>query len=375
MHNDRASADHPTALQDPHSQFAPLALTMGDPAGIGLEITLSAWRMRKTQNVPHFAFFANPDYIHAHLKRSAHSIPFEVIDDVSSASTLFDDALPVVPIELEVTPTPGKPNKENAPATIAAIDAAVTATLEGRAAAVVTNPIAKNILKEAGFVFPGHTEYLAHLANQARGNSLQSFKPVMMLTSEELRVVPLTIHIPLHSVMAHITPDAIYTTAHIVHNALKTDFGIDRPRIAVAGLNPHAGESGTIGKEEEEIIAPSIRKLKQEGLSITGPHPADTLFHEDARNRYDAAIAMYHDQALIPIKTLAFDRGVNVTLGLPFVRTSPDHGTAFDIAEKGSAKPDSLIEALKVAEFMRKQRRSVQNHGQTPARQAGAQIL
>jgi 4-hydroxythreonine-4-phosphate dehydrogenase len=227
---------------------------------------------------------------------------------------------------------------------------ATGAVQDGGAAAVVTNPIAKSVLQEAGFAHPGHTEFLGHLAEIRGGGQL--VKPVMMLASADLRVVPLTVHIPLTKVPPLVTRGAILETVRIMHEALRRDFAIKAPRIAVTGLNPHAGESGTLGSEEQDIIAPAVEELRAQGLSVTGPHPADTLFHAEARQGYDAVLAMYHDQALIPLKTLAFDSGVNVTLGLPFVRTSPDHGTAFDIAGRGVASPRSLIEALKLAATM-----------------------
>jgi 4-hydroxythreonine-4-phosphate dehydrogenase len=249
---------------------------------------------------------------------------------------------------------PGQPSAASAKATIAAIDQATAAVMAGGARALVTNPIAKHVLYAAGFRHPGHTEYLAHLALVAHPGD--TIVPVMLLASRSvdpgLRVVPATIHIPLADVTSALTAASLATTIRITHAALKSDFGIANPRIAVAGLNPHAGEGGTIGQEEATLIAPVIAALKGEGLNVTGPHSADTLFHAAARTGYDAVVAMYHDQALIPIKTLAFDTGVNITLGLPFVRTSPDHGTAFDIAGTGKASPESFIQALLFADEM-----------------------
>jgi 4-hydroxythreonine-4-phosphate dehydrogenase len=241
---------------------------------------------------------------------------------------------------------PGSPDIGNAPAIIAAIEAVTAAVMLGEASAVVTNPIAKHVLRSADFPFPGHTEFLAALAERHTGKPA---RPVMMLASHELRVVPLTVHCALVEVPKAITRVLIFETVRTTYAALRRDFGISAPRIAVAGLNPHAGEEGTMGREEVDTIAPAIADLRAEGLSVTGPHSADTLFHAAARRGYDAVVAMYHDQALIPLKTIGFDEGVNVTLGLPFVRTSPDHGTAFDIAGQGRASPSSFIEALKLA--------------------------
>lgn len=328
----------------------PLALTMGDPAGIGLDITLSAWLVRSREMVPPFACFADAAKLSERARHLGWTIPIREISLVSEASRLFADALPVVQIATASPVIPGKPNPSNAAATIASIDLAVSQAISGNAAAVVTNPIAKSVLYTDGFSHPGHTEYLAHLAERATPGS--SFRPVMMLASRELRVVPVTIHIPLSAVPAALTKEAIRTAIETTAESLRRDFAIPAPRIAVAGLNPHAGEDGSIGTEDRDLIAPLIASMRAHGFDVTGPHPADTMFHPAARARYDAAICMYHDQALIPIKTLAFDTGVNVTLGLPFVRTSPDHGTAFDIAGKGTASAASLIEALKLAQRM-----------------------
>jgi 4-hydroxythreonine-4-phosphate dehydrogenase len=241
---------------------------------------------------------------------------------------------------------PGRPDPASAPATIESIERAVALTRAGRAAAVVTNPIAKHVLHAAGFSHPGHTEFLAALA---RGEDGRAPRPVMMLWSEALAVVPVTIHMPLREVPSALTTDLIVQTGRIVARDLRERFGIAAPRLALAGLNPHAGESGSLGSEDRDVVEPAIARLRAEGIDASGPYPADTMFHDRARRGYDVALAMYHDQALIPIKTIAFDDGVNVTLGLPFVRTSPDHGTAFDIAGKGIARPDSLIAALRLA--------------------------
>jgi 4-hydroxythreonine-4-phosphate dehydrogenase len=327
---------------------------MGDPAGIGIEIALKAWRDRNISAVPPFVLFADPDAIAPRAAALGLEIPIEIIDSLAHAGGTFAKALPVCPVRLASRAVPGRPDSANAGAVIRSIEAALEAVVDGEAGALVTNPIGKSVLYGAGFKHAGHTEFLAALA-EAREPG-RRYQPVMMLASDELKVVPLTVHIPLADVARSITRSAIQNTARILWLALRNDFGLDQPRIAVAGLNPHAGEDGTIGREEEEVIAPAIRELRAEGLTITGPHSADTLFHAEARARYDAVLAMYHDQALIPLKTLAFDRGVNVTLGLPFVRTSPDHGTAFDIAGSGTARPDSLIASLKLADALASRR-------------------
>ena len=331
-------------------RLAPLALTMGEPAGIGLEITLAAWRDRLARSVPPFAFFADPEAVRARARLIGLEVPIEIVDRAERAGEVFVDRLPVWPVRLEAEACPREPNPANTGAVIAAIEHAAAAVVRGEAAALVTNPIAKSVLHAGGFQHPGHTEFLAHLAG--RNQAGRRFHVVMMLVASELRVVPLTVHIPLAHVPKAITRSLIFDTVRVTWEALRRDFGLAAPRIAVTGLNPHAGEAGTLGREEEEVIAPAIQELRSEGLSITGPHPADTLFRAAARTGYDVAVAMYHDQALVPFKTLAFETGVNVTLGLPFVRTSPDHGTAFDIAGEGRASPESLIAALKLAQTL-----------------------
>lgn len=332
----------------------PLALTMGDPAGIGIEIALKAWHARSETSLPPFVLFADPDAVVARAQALKIDVAVATVARLASAAETFATRLPIHPVALRAPPEPGRPDAANAPAIVLVIEEALAAVVRGEAAALVTNPIAKALLYGAGFRHPGHTEFLAAIA-EAREPG-RTIRPVMMLASEELRVVPLTVHIPLADVAASITKTAIKETVAIMAAALRDDFAIPAPRIAVAGLNPHAGESGALGREESEIIAPAIEELKAQGLAITGPHSADTLFHAEARKHYDAVLAMYHDQALIPLKTLAFDRGVNVTLGLPFVRTSPDHGTAFDIAGTGTARPDSLIAALQLADAMSSRR-------------------
>lgn len=340
--------------KEPH---APLALTMGDAAGIGPEIALQAWKDRFVDQIPKFALYADIELMRS-VARSADVDPDIAILPVANAlvaAEAFDDALPVVPVPLANVVRQGCPDVANGPATIQAIRRAVSDVASGRASAVVTNPIAKSVLYDAGFEHPGHTEYLGVLAKEFWPT--EPAEPVMMLSSPQLRVVPVTIHVPLRDVPALLTVDKIVTTARIVAASLKRDFGIPKPRLAIAGLNPHAGEDGALGSEDRDIIRPAIDVLRSEGLDVSGPHAADTMFHEAARKTYDAALAMYHDQGLIPIKTLAFDEGVNVTLGLPFVRTSPDHGTAFGIAGKGVASASSLKAALKLAEEMSDRRR------------------
>jgi 4-hydroxythreonine-4-phosphate dehydrogenase len=332
----------------------PLALTMGDPAGIGLEITLKAWLARNEAKLAPFCLYGSATALQARAAALRINIPIASIDHPSAAAAAFARALPVLDVGLYGPAIAGQPSVQNSAAVIASIERAVKDVAAGHVRAVVTNPIAKSVLYSAGFQHPGHTEYLAGLSRKLWPG--KAHHAVMMLACDQLKAVPLTIHVPLKTVPGLITRDLIVTTARVTAEALRRDFGIAAPRIAVAGLNPHAGEAGSIGLEDRDIIAPAIQKLVQEGMLISGPHPADTLFHPAARATYDAAICMYHDQALIPVKTLAFDTGVNVTLGLPFGRTSPDHGTAFDIAAKGIASPQSLIEALKLADQMSRQR-------------------
>lgn len=324
---------------------APLALTIGDPSGIGPEIAVAAWLLRDKEDVPAFYLLGDPALVAARARSVGIELPLFDTDPTGAAQA-FVSALPVVPLVASLVDTPGQPDSRNAAGIIEAIDRAVADTFDGRAAAVVTCPIAKKPLYDAGFRFPGHTEYLAHLAEQKTGVAAM---PVMMLAGPDLRAVPVTIHIALADVPRTLTTEAIIATARITARDLRERFGIARPRIAVSGLNPHAGEGGAMGREDENVIRPAIEALKAEGIDAFGPLPADTMFHARARAGYDAAVCMYHDQALIPAKALAFDEAVNVTLGLPFIRTSPDHGTAFDIAGKGIARPDSLIAALKLA--------------------------
>lgn len=327
------------------TRLAPLALTCGDPSGIGPEIALRAWLVRDAAQPAPFYFLCDPALLRATAARLGLDVPMTVTDP-AGAEAAFATALPVVPLEAGFEDSPGTPLPANAAGVIEAIDRAVGDVFEGHASAVVTCPIAKKPLYDAGFRHPGHTEYLAALAEARTG---MAHHPVMMLAGPELRAVPVTIHIPLAEVATALDTGLIVRTAEIAAADLARRFGIASPRLAISGLNPHAGEGGAMGHEDEAIVRPAVEALRARGIDARGPLPADTMFHAAARAGYDVAICMYHDQALIPAKALAFDDTVNVTLGLPFIRTSPDHGTAFDIAGKGVARPDSLIAALKLA--------------------------
>ena len=329
----------------PAEVVLPLAVSCGDPSGIAPEIAVDAWRLRDRLNVPPFYLLADPALIAARARQLGWNVPMAKATP-EDATRSFRSSLPIVPLQARMTNTPGEPDAKNAAGIIEAIDRAVADTFEGRAAAVVTCPIAKKPLYDAGFQFPGHTEYLAHLATEHTGEPV---KPVMMLAGPELNAIPVTIHIALADVPGRLTTDEIVATCRIAAYDLAKRFGIGKPRLAVAGLNPHAGEGGAMGKEDETVVRPAIEQLVAEGIDAFGPLPADTMFHARARAGYDVAVCMYHDQALIPAKALAFDESVNVTLGLPFVRTSPDHGTAFGIAGTGTARPDRLVAALKLA--------------------------
>ena len=323
---------------------APLALTMGEPAGIGGEITLKSW-LSRAEGVPPFFAIDSPARLDALASALKLPVALQEISEPGEAAFLFDTALPVLPLELAAEAVPGKLDSANAGAVIESIKRAVQLTQSGAASAVVTNPIHKSALYAAGFAHPGHTEFLAELAGPG-------YRAVMMLASAELRVVPVTIHISLAEVARTLMPEEIIRCGRVTAQALARDFGVANPRLAFAGLNPHAGEDGAMGAEEIEIITPALEQLRAEGIDARGPLSADTLFHAAARKTYDAAICMFHDQALIPIKTIDFDGGVNTTLGLPFVRTSPDHGTALDIAGQGTASETSLIAALRLAAEM-----------------------
>ena len=314
-----------------------LALTMGDPAGIGGEITAAAWR----SGAPPFVALADPDWL------AGYGAPLQVVASPAEAARTYAHALPVLPVRLPVPARAGHPDPANAPAIVASIERAVRLAQAAEVTGVVTNPISKAVLQRAGFRHPGHTEFLAELTGV-------SGHEVMLLACPGLRVVPVTIHVSLRRALALLDTAAIVSAGRTTARALRRDFGIDRPRLGVAGLNPHAGEEGTMGDEEQRIIAPAIAALRAEGIAVSGPYPPDTMFTVHARAGYDAALCMYHDQALIPLKTIDMAGGVNVTLGLPIVRTSPDHGTAFDIAVAsgaggGTADPSSLLAALRMA--------------------------
>ncbi len=316
----------------------PFVVSMGDPAGIGPEITVKAWQSLCESPEHCFAVLAPKHLFSSHRHN--------VISRLSDAPAVFQDGLPILEIDGNAVSSQ-RPNSANAPAIIESIKQGVALCVSGQADGLVTNPISKKVLYEAGFQFPGHTEFLAHLAGSspvpyARG-------PVMMLAAQDLRVGLATVHIPLSAAANTLTRDGIVNSARVILGALKTDFGLAAPRLALTGLNPHAGEGGSLGREEIEIINPAAEVLRGEGFDVTNAQPADTLFHAEARETYDAVLAMYHDQGLIPVKTIDFHGGVNITLGLPFIRTSPDHGTAFGIAGQGIARPDSLIAAIKMA--------------------------
>jgi len=324
----------------------PLALTMGDPAGIGGELTLRAWlALRQTP----FCVLDDPDRLRILARHLNLSVPITPIDSPDQAGAVFADALPVLPVRLTNPPRFGQPDPANAPATIAAIEQATRLAMSGAVGAIVTNPINKAALYGVGFAYPGHTEFLAALTGVPN-------QEVMMLAGPTLRVVPVTVHLSLRKAIAALTTELIVAVARTTALAMRRDFGFSRPRLGIAGLNPHAGEQGALGDEEGAIIFPAMRILRDEGIDVSGPWPPDTMFTEEARTRYDVAICMYHDQALIPLKTLDMDRGVNVTLGLPIVRTSPDHGTAYDIAGKGIARPVSLIAAIELAAWLAERR-------------------
>jgi 4-hydroxythreonine-4-phosphate dehydrogenase len=325
----------------------PLALTSGEPAGIGPDITIAAWLRRNELTLPAFYLLGDPGFLRHRARLLGLAVEIADVGAEDAAAT-FADALPVVATGHGATAQPGRPDETSADAAIASIRQAVVDVAKGRAGAVVTNPIAKSVLYRAGFRHPGHTEFLAELAATG-GHTPQ---PVMMLWSPALAVAPVTIHLSLREAIAQLSSELIVTTARIVVADLKTRFGLANPRLVVSGLNPHAGEDGTLGTEDQTIVAPAVEILRREGIAVRGPLPADTMFHDAARKTYDCAICMYHDQALIPIKTLAFEDAVNVTLGLPFIRTSPDHGTAFDIAGTGKASPSSLVAALRLAARM-----------------------
>jgi 4-hydroxythreonine-4-phosphate dehydrogenase len=322
----------------------PIALSLGEPAGIGPEIIVKAWSALRADGP---AFMVVGD---AQSLAAASNAGASIIRSVSSpgeAAGVFAEALPVLNLPLSSAVVAGKPAAAAAPSVIRWIETAAGLALSGEAGALVTAPIAKATLYAAGFHFPGHTEFLGELASAPPGAGGRG--PIMMLAAVDLRVSLVTIHEPLAKVAGILTVERIVNAGLVTAHALTNDFGVDRPRLAVAALNPHAGESGALGDEEKSIIAPAVLALREAGIDASGPHPADSLFHAEARRRYDAVLCMYHDQALIPVKMLDFWGGVNVTLGLPIVRTSPDHGVGLDIAGRGQARPDSLIAAIRMA--------------------------
>ena len=317
------------------------ALTMGDPSGIGPELTVLAWKALRERGEA-FLWVGDPALLAPH-------VPVQIVETARQAQAAFGEALPVMPLTLPVSVVPGQPDGAVAASVIASIETATRLALAGEVSAVVTNPISKIVLKEAGFGFPGHTEFLASLCGVLG-------EEIMMLASPRLRVVPVTVHVSLREALDTLSTGRIVKVGRALALALRRDFGLAAPRIAVAGLNPHAGEGGVMGLEERDVIQPAIDALREEGIDVTGPYPPDTLFTDLARPLYDAALCMYHDQALIPLKTLDMATGVNVTLGLPIVRTSPDHGTAFSIAGKGVADPASLLAAMSMARELGAQR-------------------
>ena len=329
-------------------QPTPLVVYLGEPAGVGPEIVIDAWRALKGGDLP-FAVVGD-----AGLLRSGGAEVVEVGSPVD-AREVFKRGLPVIHHPIAAPVVPGRPDPRNAPAVADWIEIAVGMALGGEASGVVTAPIAKAPMYASGFRFPGHTEFIAELTADAPFADARG--PVMMLTARDLRACLVTIHVALDQVPQLLTAERITRTARVTHDALRRDFGIARPRLALAALNPHAGEGGALGMQEIETLKPAAEALRAEGVDITDPRPADTLFHDEARRGYDAAICLYHDQALIPVKTLDFWGGVNATLGLPVVRTSPDHGVGFDIAGKGVARPDSLIAAIHLAAEMATARR------------------
>lgn len=321
----------------------PLAVSLGDPAGVGPELIAEAWVRREAERLPPFLVAGGAGVLREAAARRGIDLPVERIGDPFAAVDVFDRALPVLPAAADASYRPGEPDDDGARLALASLELAATLAVEGHASALVTGPIAKAELAAIGFAFPGQTEYVADASRVPADDA------VMMLAGPQLRTVPMTVHCALAEVPGLLSIPLIHRRATIVARALERDFGIAAPRIAICGLNPHAGEKGRMGREEIEIVEPAIAALRADGIDATGPHPADTLFAPHKRASYDVAIAMYHDQALVPLKTLDFDQGVNVTLGLPVVRTSPDHGTAFDIAGNGIATPSAMIAAIRMA--------------------------
>jgi 4-hydroxythreonine-4-phosphate dehydrogenase len=333
--------------RSPSANFLPLALTQGDPSGIGPELTLKAWfKTHDEPDAPPFLAVADPDRLAAIARDLDLKVPVKCVAG-AEAAPVFRHALPVYALNHSAVGKPGTPDVRDAAGTIASIETCVRLIRTGEASAIVTNPIAKELFYRASFRHPGHTEFLAELAERYFGERTRA---VMLIWSPQFAVVPATIHVPIARVPALLTRQLLVETGVIVAEGLASRFGIKKPRLAFAGLNPHAGEGGTMGREEIEVIAPALADLAAAGVAVSGPHAADSLFRHSARKNYDAVVAMYHDQALIPVKTVAFEHAVNVTLGLPLIRTSPDHGTAFDIAGKGVADPASLIASLRLAD-------------------------
>ena len=320
----------------------PLAISLGDPAGVGPELIVRCWEALAGTDCAPIAVVGGANVLRSTAERIGVDLPLAQIDGIADAATYWPHSLPVLDMA-DADYTPGEPNADGARLALASLQAACGLARSGEAAALVTAPVAKDNLAAAGFTHPGQTEFLADRCGIAPEDA------VMMLAGPRLRTVPITVHLALSKVPASLTSEMIRRRTTIAAKALQRDFGIAEPRVAIAGLNPHAGENGRFGSEEADIITPAIRALREAGMRVTGPHPGDALFTPRARDTYDLAVCMYHDQALIPLKALDFDEGVNVTLGLPIVRTSPDHGTAFDIAGKGVADPGAMLAAIRMA--------------------------
>lgn len=331
-----------------------LVVSLGDPAGVGPELIAAAWSARETELLPPFVVAGGAGVLIAAAQSRGLSVPIREVFHPAEALECFDFMLPVL-AGADGDFTPGTPSRAGAELALASLSEATELARVGDCWGLVTAPIAKSLLAEVGFDHPGQTEFVAAACGIAAEDA------VMMLAGPTLRTVPLTVHVALSSVPGLVTTDLIVRKARVVAQALVRDFGIASPRLAIAALNPHAGEDGRMGHEDAAVIAPAIAALQAEGIDATGPHPADALFTPRARATYDAALCMYHDQALVPLKALDFDQGVNVTLGLPIVRTSPDHGTAFDIAGKGIADPGATIAAIRMA-------------GEIASRRAGADL-
>ncbi len=325
-----------------------IAVSQGEPAGIGPDVILNAWAQRKAFDLPHFTVIGDSLFLADRARQLGFNIDICAVSDGQSARQINHE-LPVIELENLMSCAPGKPEPKNCAGVIESIERGVGLVLSGEFSALTTAPINKNDLYKSGFKFPGHTEFLAELSTS---HSTSPVRAIMMLAGPQLRTIPITIHIAINEIPKFLSPELIIETAKIADRELRERFGIAKPVLAFAGLNPHAGEQGSMGREEIELIEPAIEKLRADGICAIGPLPADTMFHKRARETYDVALCMYHDQALIPAKTLAFDDGVNVTLGLPFIRTSPDHGTAYDLAGTSKARPDSFIAALKMAAKM-----------------------